>query len=57
MARPEDSTLIRKLLNYRKHPQNIQIVTVKVTVWSAGFGWTGLDSTSLESGLFPFVLN
>ena len=31
MVGPEDSTLIDKLLNYRRYLKNIPIVTVKVT--------------------------
>jgi len=40
---PEGLELIVNLLNSLSNTQHAQIVTVKATVSSAGFGWTGLD--------------
>ena len=46
MVGPEGLELIVNLLNSLSNTQHAQIVTVKATVKSAGFGWTGLDSHS-----------
>ena len=48
LAPCEPAKIVAVGLNYRSHPQNVQIVTVKVAVWSenlhlcGGKGWLSL---------------
>ncbi len=48
MVGPEGLKLIVNLLYSLSNTQHAQIVTVKLTVTSAGFGWMGLDPSKFE---------
>ena len=48
MVGPEGLELIVNLLNSLCNSQHLQIVTVKVTVRSAGFSWTELDTLRMR---------
>ncbi len=56
MVGPEGLELIVNPLNYLSNTQHAQIVTVKATVKSAGFGWTGLDCYRSYSGYTDLIL-
>ena len=55
MVGPEGLELIVNPLNYLSNTQHAQIVTVKATVKSAGFGWTGLVSVGRVE-VFPIII-